>query len=221
MVHGSSIQEVRKRIATTHEYVLSSSHESSHVIYALLHFMKVDSVSVFEDKEINRIHGETYYFHPMELNTIQDSQLLNILLRAEIGMSYAGLIGEKTLFKSISGSQKTPMFISGGAYEDNKAARKIIAKYNLASSGKPRANFKKKIMREVHNELNNYWGDVMIISHALFQDHKLLFIDLLNLLTKKSDNKDFWKVQFKTIEYIHDNNLSEDELKKLLTAFTN
>src|SRR5271166_2900577 len=130
-----SIGEIRKKVTKTHELISTSYHEAGHTIYALLHLMKVSSASIFEDKKLKRIHGITYYDYPSEFEFIQDSGLLNILVRADIGMSYAGLIAEKSLFKSISGSTQTPMFISDGSTEDNKSARELIAKYDQAPSG--------------------------------------------------------------------------------------
>src|SRR5271154_3429114 len=98
-----SVSEFRKKVAQTHELISTAYHESGHVIYALLHFMKVSSVSVFEDKKFKRMHGATYYSLPDDLETIQDVELMNVLARAEVGVGYAGLIAEKSLFKSISG----------------------------------------------------------------------------------------------------------------------
>src|ERR1700674_2354629 len=116
MANGTgSIAEIRKKVTKTHEFISTSYHESGHTIYALLHLMRVSSVSVFEDKKLKRIHGNTYYDYPSDFDDIQDPDLLNTLLRAEVGISYAGLIAEKTLFRSISGSRQTPMFISDGS----------------------------------------------------------------------------------------------------------
>ena len=95
----------------THEFISTSYHEAGHTIYALLHLMKISHVAVFENKKLKRIHRETYYDHPGDFDWIQDLEL-NALVRADVGMSYAGLIAEKTLFKNISGSSKTPSLSS-------------------------------------------------------------------------------------------------------------
>ena len=134
-------------------------------------------------------------------------------------MSYAGLIAEKSLFRSISGSRKTPMFISDGSTEDNKGARALIKKYNLAPPGPKRAALKAQIMREVQGKLHDHWYDVTLIAHALFEHRKLSEFDLEELLTKRSRNKKFWKEQFKNIKHIYENNedLDEKELKSILS----
>ena len=220
MANGTgSIAEIRKKVTKTHEFISTSYHEAGHTIYALLHLMRVTSVSVFEDKKLKRIHGNTYYDYPSDLDTIQDPDLLGALVRAEVGISYAGLIAEKTLFRSISGSRQTPMFISDGSSEDNKSARLIIKKYNLAPPGAKRTAYKQKLMREVQQDLHNHWDAVTVVSHALFKHRRLNLIDLQELLTKKTRNKKFWKEQFKKISYFYDNNqtLDENDLKSMLS----
>jgi hypothetical protein len=214
----SSIEKIRQRIAKTHELISGALHESAHTIYALLHLMKVNHTYIFENEDLGRVHGGSNYHDPMLFDTVQDNNLLILMVRADIGMSYAGLIGEKMLFQSISGSTKVPLFISEGAFEDNKSARSLIKKFNLAPSGPKRASFKRRLMRQVQQELSSYWDDVMLISHALFKKHRLSFSDLVNILTKKSPNKIFWKEQFKKINRIHSNQVTEAELYSLLTG---
>lgn len=180
--------------------------------------MKVTSVSVYEDKKFKRIHGVTYYDSPGYAEEVQDAELQNILVTAEIGVSYAGLIAEKSLFKSISGSRQIPMFIKDGSADDNKSARELIKKYNLAPPGQKRTLYKQKVMREVQRDLHTHWDAITIVAHALFRRHRLNFDDLQTLLIKKSKNKKFWKEQFKNIEYFYDNcdNLDEKDLKSIL-----
>ena len=212
MANGAgSIAEIRKKVTKTHEFISTSYHEAGHTIYALLHLMRVSSVSVFEDKKLKRVHGNTYYEYPSDFDEIQDPDLLNTLVRAEVGISYAGLIAEKSLFRSISGSKQTPTFISDGSSDDNKSAREVIKKYNLAPPGPKRTLYKQKLMREVQQELHDNWDAVMVVSHALFRHRRLSFSDLQELLIKKTHNKKFWKDQFKKINYFYDNSQSLDE----------
>lgn len=138
---NTPIREIRKKVTKTHEFISTSYHEAGHTIYALLHLMKVNSTSVFEDKKLKRIHGLTYYDFPRDLEDIQDPELVTSLVKADIGTSYAGLITEKSLFKSISGSTQTPMFISDGSTEDNQSARELMKKYNLAPPGAKKGGF--------------------------------------------------------------------------------
>jgi ATP-dependent Zn protease len=216
---SGSIGEIRKKITKTHEFISTSYHEAGHTIYALLHLMRVGSVSVFENKKLKRVHGSTYYDYLSDLESIQDPELLNVLVRAEIGVSYAGLIAEKSLFKSISGSHQTPMFISDGSTEDNKVARELIQKYNLAPPGAKRSLYKKKLAREIQSELHANWDAVTLVAHALFKHRKLSFEDLRKLLTERSRHKKFWKEQFKKVNYFYDNSesLDENDLRSILS----
>lgn len=213
-----SIGEIRKKVTKTHEFISTSYHEAGHAIYALLHLMKVSSVSVFENKKLKRIDGMTYFDYPSDLDTIKDLELVTILVRIDIGIRYAGLIAEKSLFKSISGSPKTPTFISHGSSDDNQGAIQLIKEYNLAPPGIKRAAYKNKLLREVQHDLHVNWNDVTLVAHALFRHRKLSYQDLQELLTKKSRNKKLWKEQFKKINYFCDNNevLDKKDLKSIL-----
>lgn len=215
------IAEIRKKVTKVYEFISTSAHESAHSIYALIHLMKVKTVSVYEDKKVKRIHGLTYYEYPCDFDRVEElgmSDLLNTLIRAEIGMSYAGLIAERILFESISGSKQVPMFIKDGSTDDNQAAQELIEKYAMAPPGAKRSAFKRKMMREVKQELEANWSDVMLLAHALFEHHKLSSEDLFQLLTKKSVNKKFWKEHFKKIDVIFDQHikLNEKMLKSIL-----
>ncbi len=220
MARGTgSIADIRKKVTKTHEFISTSYHEAGHTVYALLHLMRVSSVAVFENKKLKRVHGITYYDYPSDFDEIQDPSLLNTLVRAEVGISYAGLIAESSLFRSISGSRQIPIFITDGSADDNKSAREVIKKYNLAPPGPKRTAYKQKLMREVRNELHSNWDAVMVVAHALFRHRRLSFVDLQELLTKKTHNKKFWKDQFKKINYFYDNskNLDEKDLKSILS----
>jgi hypothetical protein len=214
----ASIGETSRKIAKSFELVMTSHHEAGHVIYALLHLMRVSSVCVYEDKDRKRIYGATYYDHPQDFSTIQDPELLATLVRADVGMSYAGLIAEKALFKSISGSSQTPLFISEGSALDNKGARDMIVKYALAPSGSKRAAYKAKLMREVRADLRVYWRDVVRLAHGLYKHRKLSFEDLSMLLTKKSPNKKFWRERFKKMNRLYNKPESSEEVLCVLLS---
>lgn len=214
-----SIGEIRKKVTKTHELISTSYHEAGHVVYALLHFMLVDSVQVYEDKKLKRINGITYYDFPIEFDTISDANLLNTLLRAEIGVSYAGFIAEKSLFKSISGSNQIPRFIKECSSDDNKCAALLIKKYNLAPPGQKRSLYKQKMIREVQQELHSHWDAITVIAHGLFRHRKLSFEDIQEILIKRTRNKKFWKEQFKNINHFYhsDQIFGESHLKYMLS----
>lgn len=215
--NAETISEIRKKITKTHELIFTAFHEAGHTIYSLLHFMPVSSVSIFENKKLKRIHGLTYYEYPIKLELIEDSEIIDIFIKNEVGVYYAGLVAEKMLFKNISGSDQIPMFAKLGSAEDNKAAIKIIKQFNLAVPGKKRYLYKKKLCKEIVLKFLIHWDAINIVSHALFKYHQLSFDDLQNLLIKKSQNKKFWKEQFKIIKlFYNQSNFNEKYLKEML-----
>lgn len=215
-----SIGEVRKKMAKTHEFISTSYHEAGHAVYGLLKFLKVDPVYVFENTHKKRIWGITHYEPICEVTDILDSELLNILIHNEICMSYAGLVAEKLHYKKTSGSDKFPMVLKNGSEDDTMEAAVLIKKYNLAPPGQKRYAYKKKLIKETVNEIEEHWDAITIVAHALFEKKRLNFLDLKNLLIRKSKNKEFWKEQFKSINYIFDNleTLDDKEIKSIMSA---
>lgn len=213
---SGNIGDIIKRVAKTHELISTAYHEAGHTVYGLLHFMKIETVYIFEGKK-SRIDGFTYYEYP-DFTMIQDPELFSLLLNAEICMKYAGLAAEKNNFKEISGSDKFPMVLRDGSSDDTLAAAKLIKVYNIVPPGKKRYSYKKKLVRQITQELQNNWDAVILVAHGLFQKKKLYFSDLKDILTKKTENKEFWKEQFKNISFIQENYdiLDEKSLKSFL-----
>lgn len=220
MVNGTgSISGIRKKITTVHEMISTSYHEAGHAIYALLCYMRVPSVFIFENKKSKRIEGFCQYQMP-ERSKIIDPELLYMILHSEIGIKYAGLTAERYHFKTISGSDKFPIFLRDGSSDDTLSAGQIIRLYNVAPPGRKRYAFKKQMINNVLHSLQNVWSDVTLLAHALFSKKKMSFSDIKNLLLKKSQNKKFWKNQFKSICYIFENHeiLDENDLKSILSS---
>lgn len=205
-----SIVDFRKKITYIHELISTAYHEAGHTVYGLLHFMKIESVCVFENKKLKRIEGLTHFDSP-DLSQFNDPVLLNRLLHSEICFRYAGLTAEKYFFRSISGSDKFPVFLKDGSSDDTLRAGYLIRQYNVAPPGKKRYAYKKKAINQTLYELQCNWDAITIISHALFERRSLDFSEIKNLLIKNSDNKEFWKNQFKIIESIYQNNAHLDE----------
>lgn len=202
MAKGASIGEVRKKVTKTYELIATSYHEAGHTVFALLSYMKVFSVYVFEHKIYKRIHGFTHYQSP---DLDKHHLMFDQMLEQEIGLSYAGLLAEKHHFKSISGTDQVPMFIKEGSSDDISEVRKMIQKFNPASPGKKREAYKRRISRNTLKMLIEYWDAVDLVAHALFKHRRLSFNDLKELLIKKSKNKNFWKEQFKVISQTYGN----------------
>jgi hypothetical protein len=214
--NAESLSSVRKKVTRTHELIATSHHESGHTIYALLHFMTIHSVRIFPDKKTKRIEGFTHY-DSLDYSTLEDSELMFERLHAEVGLSYAGLVAEKYQYKLHSGSDKFPSFLDGSS-KDLREASEIIKKYNLAPPGRKRYNYKKMIVRRVTRELQEHWDAVTVVAHALFQKKRLNFSDLKKILTKKSDNKEFWKNRFKEIaNFYQKDTLDEKEFKSMIS----
>jgi ATP-dependent Zn protease len=205
-----------EKIANQFDYILTAYHEVGHAIYALLHLMQVKCVLIFENKEFERIDGLTYYNYLSQLDSVIEAGFSRVPIRYEIGMNYAGLIAEKILLQSITGSAKTPMFVSEGSCDDNKNARALIQKYGIAEAGKQRGKYKQKLMKEIRDEIDEYWDDIVLVSHALFSSHKLRFDELRKLLERRSDNKIFWKEQFRKIDRLYSSTIDTESLRIIL-----
>jgi len=214
--YAGSISSVRKKVTYTHELISGAYHESGHTIYGLLHFMMIYSVKVFPDKKTNRIQGLTHYDSFFDLDQLNDKILLNERLNSEIGLCYAGLVAEKYQYKLHSGSDKFPSFLDGSS-NDLQEASVLIKKFELAPPGSKRYNYKKRMIRKVAKELQEHWEAVTVVAHALFQKKRLNFEALKNLLTKKTQNKEFWKERFKIIEkFCNDSILDENDFKNYI-----
>lgn len=203
---SESISDVRKKVALTHDYISTSHHEAGHTVYALLHFMEIYSVLVFQNKKNKRVEGWTHYYSP-EFDKIEDAELKLERINAEVGLSYAGLVAEKRQYKLHSGSDK---FLSclDGSCKDRKEAAELIRKNDLAPAGRQRTNYKKRMIRKVERELQEHWEAVTLVAHALFRKKRLNYSNLKSLLTTKTENKEFWRARFKAISRYYDN---EDE----------
>lgn len=213
-----SIGNIRKKFHETHELISTSYHEAGHTIYGLLHFMNIGPVLVFEDKKSKRIHGFTHY-DPASLSKIQDPTLFSDRLHAEICLSYAGLVAEKRHFKMISGSDKFPMFLREGSSHDFSEAADLFEKYNLSEPGRKRYNYKQKLIKLVDQELQEHWDAVTLVAHGLFKKKKIELSELKVLLTRKTENKEFWKKIFKVHDELYSNSepLDEKEFKSILS----
>jgi hypothetical protein len=201
---SGSINNLRKKVTKTHELIAVSYHESGHTIYGLLHYMKIGSVTVFNNSKSSRGEGTTNYETAFDEN-ISDPVLFDFWLKSELGLCYAGTCAERLYFKIISGSDKVPKFLKEGSEDDMSSAAQLISKYDLAAAGKKRYVYKQKMLKNTAALLEQYWDDIVLISHSLFDKKRLYYTDIKSLLCKKSKNKSFWKEQFKVIDHLSDN----------------
>jgi len=220
MVNNSSgsIGNIRKKCHETFELISTSYHEAGHTVYGLLHLIKIESVAVFENKKSKRIEGFAHY-NDTNLGQFSDPELFCERLHAEIGLSYSGLVAEKRHFKMISGSDKFPMFLREGSSNDTTSAAALFQKYNLVEAGKKRYNYKQKFIKHVDQELQEHWDAVTLVAHGLIKKKKIYYSELQEILTRKAEDRQFWKEKFKAINYVYENaeNLDEKDLKRILS----
>ena len=202
-----SLLEMRKKLSENYLMISTSYHEAGHTLYGLAHYRCIQSVELFT---FEQVEGITYY-DIVDLDHITDSVLFNYIFDSEIGTKYAGLIAEKYYYKYISGSDKFPMFLKDGSNLDTKEASDIIKKYSNIEAGAPRSIYKKKIQDKVKIFVKENWEDIVLVAHAIFNKKMLSYLDLKNLLCKKSIKKDFWKNQFKRIDHIYENTSTIDD----------
>lgn len=215
--HGvGSLSDLRKKITQTHEFISTSYHEAGHTIYGLVKGFKIESVCIFENKKSKRIEGFTHYIGPNIVPNDEDLQFY--ILNTEICLRYAGLVAEKCHFKKISGSDKFPLFLRDGSSDDTLTAAAQINSYNLAPSGRKRYAYKKKLIKETQESIENHWDSVTDVAHALFKKKTLTYEDLRKILMRNPKTKKYWKEQFKNISYIYENEsaLDENNLKYIL-----
>lgn len=193
-----SISNTRKKLVEDYDLIFTSIHESGHVIFGLLHNMKINQVKITQNIKNIRISGLTIYNFPT-LKLIKDNELVKYLAHSEIGMNYAGIEAEKILYTKISGSINFLKIFKEGSSNDFSEANKLIKKYNIMPPGIKRYNYKILYKKQISKELELYWDDVTLISHKLFANKYLSFRSLKKLLVTKSDKKDFWEKKFKEL----------------------
>lgn len=190
------------KLAQNLRIISVSYHEAAHTIAALLHFMIVPEVAVVESR--HQVSGYTHYnIFTLHTNLDEvDKKIKDYIIVSEIYLKYAGLMGESIHFEDMSGSKKLPVILKIGNEPDIQDAANLIKKYNLVEPGEKRYLFKKKLFRKITTLLKEYWDDVKLLAHALYDKRKLQYEDLKQLLNKKSSRKKFWQQRFKDIDLL-------------------
>ena len=191
-----------KKLSKEYDKIFTCYHEAGHVIYALLSFIKVESVFTYYIDNYSRIIGETEFCTAWFLKEPIEADLLSKLLEAEIGFLYAGLASEKYHYHCVCGSEKFPMVLKTGSKEDRTRASKIIRDYNITYKG-ARRKYRDKIFLKVKNTLKDNWDAVVIIAHALYKNKKLTYQKIFELLSRRSVNSSFWKKRRKQMDRLY------------------
>jgi len=205
------------KMSQNHSYISTCYHEAGHAVCGLLLFMKVADVSVFKNR---RVSGETNY-EQMDDDQSEDLKFKNYQTRADIYINYAGLISEKIFYQDVTGSKIFPNVLREGIEDDIKEVARIIKTNNLVAAGRKRYLYKKKMMRDVRNLLEEHWDVVKIVAHELFEKKKLTHNDLKKVICKKTSNKKFWKKQFLYINEFVDKSkvLDNKDLKIIIPSY--
>jgi hypothetical protein len=103
------------------------------------------------------------------------------------------------------------MFLREGSSHDFSEAAELFEKYNLSEPGRKRYNHKQKLLKLIDKELQEHWEAVTIVAHGLFKKKKLSYLEIKELLIKKTANKEFWKKKFKIIVQLYRNSETLDE----------
>lgn len=207
---------VSLKLAQNYRTISVAYHEAGHVICGLLHFMQVYEVKV---NELQRGVSGITHFNVLYMDQAYDqldTKIRDYMITSDLLMQFAGLSAEKLFFKDLSGSDNFPLVLKLGAEPDFRRAAEIIKKYNLAEAGNKRYLFKKKMFRHTTNLLKDFWADIKLVAHELYNKRKMTYDDLCQLLSKKSSNKKFWKKQFKNIDTLYSENSNIDKATAML-----
>lgn len=205
--------DIRKKLTYYHELITTCYHEAGHVISALCNYMQVSDVGVdiVIDKRTQKDMGYTNYDSAIDYEKVTHDGLLEKFVISEIYILNGGLAADQLFYRNIFGIEEMPKVLFNGYGSDNKSIRALITKHNLASPGKPRYAFKKKMLNHTRQLMIPYWDDVQLVAKTLFKFKKLYWEDLKSLLTRKSKNKAFWKKQIKDIELLFEAGRKNDQ----------
>lgn len=182
-----------------HFYKIDTAfHEAGHVVVGTINLLKIDYSYI----EIDSGWTNSSFISPSKKF---NSHINNYLNNSWLYFNYAGLMTDRHNFTLNTGSKKYPSIIKIGASIDVKEASNYIIKYNLAAPGKERSAFKQKMQRRTMKMVQKYWNDIILITHAIYnkRHHTIYYDDIVNVLTKQSSNKLFWKEKFKDINYLY------------------
>jgi len=194
---------INKKQANDYRIIALCYHESGHVICAIHNCIKVMSASIIP---IASDLGETRYetvYELLDLDDLKEDRNVKKFVKSEIQFLYAGLIAEKIYYKDICGSDKFPMHLKEGSFNDIQIISGLISKYSLADPGPERFAFKKEMQDETKKILTEHWETVKLLSHFLYNRKYIEYNEIKYLLCNKSKEKEFWKDKFKKIKSLY------------------
>lgn len=197
--------------ALDYDLIFLAWHEASHTVVAFHNFFQVLYTYI-------RVKPEDSITHWYTSKNIEDLELKRIILLLEMQTEYAGLIGEQLLYKELTGASILPKNLKVGISDDLKLISDTIRYNNLAKSGKETKLLKKNIQNKTKKIIIEYWNDIKLIAHFLYDKRYLEYKDLKFILTRKSKNKKFWKTRLSKIDSIYgsDDHPNDDTIKSII-----
>lgn len=197
-----------------YQKISTAYHEAGHVIYALYSICKVEMVKLSPGSK--DFAGVTKFYS--YLHYVEDIDLKKYFFFSEIGINYAGMISEKTLYKKISGLNTFPQILKSGSYVDNKSSAIMIKKYNKLISNKKFLLRREKVIEKVFPILELYWKDVETVAHYLLKNNKITYKSLKKIIKNNTFYLEDWSAIFNHIDYLYGKNgtLSEDNVKNII-----
>jgi ATP-dependent Zn protease len=192
---------IRKR-SLDYVKIAASYHEAAHAFVAALNYLKVLEIN------ITNLKNCFVYYLPIEYEQTE------AIISVELQMLYAGLIAEKIYYKDICGSSIFPANLYG-AYDDTKAAAKLIKKYKLLYPNRSPKLLKLQSKKYVKKLLQDNWGAIKLIAHYIYSKEKITGEEFKEFLINKI-NKQFWRQKYRTTDKIHWERISQDELETII-----
>jgi ATP-dependent Zn protease len=197
------VKSVLKNQSLDYVKIAASYHEAAHAFVAAFNYLKV--------LEINIIDIKDSYVHYVPIEYEQTEVLISL----ELQMFYSGLIAEKIYYKDTCGSSIFPANLYG-AYDDTKAAAKLIKIYKALYPNRSSMLFKKQTKKYVKQLLQDNWSSIKLIAYYIYSNEKITGEEFKEFLIKKI-NKQFWRERYRAIEKIHcENKISQSELESII-----
>jgi len=193
-----------------YDLICQAYHEAGHCIIALYNLFDVHAIKVLNNK---RAEGCTLFIENGLRYCNNEMFYVSNLLVYQIYS--AGTIAEKLFYKDICGSKHFPRVLTYGSCFDVKECAQIMKENNFAPPGKERQIFKKNTISHIENILLDNWDAIKFMVHILYQKRNLKRYEIVNILTKKSKNKDMWQKKYKQIKN-NDKKINEEYFINLI-----
>ncbi len=197
-----------------YQKISTAYHEAGHVVYALHRLCKVEFVKLSPGSK--DFAGMTKFYS--YLHDVEDFDLKKYFFFTEIGINYAGMISEKTLYKKISGLNTFPLILKIGSHIDNKNSAIMIKRYNNLISNKKFFLKKEKMINSIFPVLDKYWKEIEAVAQFLLRNKRASYKSLKKIIKGTASNSDDWSQTFGYIDLLYKKKkiLNESIIKNIL-----